>query len=741
MTRGSDNIVESPTRGGFLDSSAMGLLLASLAGRIVIPELPFRSSPLAGLDSGGGVILPPSHIDLASMTFGVMIFLAGLCWLIGQAGRRSLKIRAGRLGVIIAMFAAWSLASALQGGDQRGALICWTNQVALMLSAWLAIQLCADSKRRAMLLAVLAAMGVMLALVGLRQVFVDAAERIADFEARGAEIFAARGWTPDSPEAISFKERLFKAVPLGFFSLANIFASVMIVLGSAVFGLAADKWRKAIPDRRNTAHLRNKGEIHLPTLSAAITSLAFPLCAAALVLALSRGATGAAVLVGLSAAVVLRFRRRLTGHRRKWMLTAVLVTAALIGAVVACGLKYDSLGAKTMTFRWYYWTASAEIIADEPVWGVGPGGFGPAYEAVRRPAAEEAVKTPHNFAVHAAAQYGLPGAGLYLCVVAMVLWGLCRPASGPSEEIDPTARASAAPIVWIPLTVIASQWLFAGSRGAMLVGAFEAAVFLAVGLAIMLWFGPRLSHAAADGGLVARVVLACGLIGFVAHNTVSFSLWMPGAAMAFWLGAGAVISVTRTTTSDFARFRWPAVGVSVLAIAAVFVLLWLPVARRSWAAERVVERMIARDGNGALDFAEKAARCDTLDHIAAADVAGLLRGGGREHLPKAYDWAKEAIRRCPQASLNHRLAADILWDSGDRGSRWLGHMNDAVKRDPQLLSMRVEFAERLMEIGLDKLAGQQVQAAETINNALAPDSIFKLDPTYLFDLRMKSLKS
>jgi O-antigen ligase len=740
MTLISNTTDRSDTPGGVLDRLATALLAATLIGRIVIPEMPFRTSPLMGIDSGDGIILPPHHIDLAGMTFAVMIVLSGVFWLLGQAMRRRLDIRAGRLGLLIAVFAAWSLISALQADDQRRALVFWTNQAGLMLAGWLAIQLCARSEHRATLLAVLAAAGVMLAVVGLRQVFFDAPERIADFEERSSEIFAARRWTPDSPEAVAFKERLFKAVPLGFFSLANVFASLMIVLGASVLGLAADRWRKVIPARKSVAGHRKAGEIHLPTLSAGLVTVSVPLCIAALVLSLSRGAIGAAAATGLAAAVVLQFRDRLAACWRRWMLATVLVVGVAAGAVIAHGLKHDSLVVKTMTFRWYYWTAGAQIAADNPVWGVGPGGFAPAYEARRRPAAEEAVKTPHNVAVHSIAQYGLPGGVLYLGVLGMVLCGLARPAKGYRPGIEPEQRSGAAAIIWIPLAAVASQCVFAGARGAMLITAVEPAIILAIALAVMLWWGPQFSRAAADGGRITRVVLACGLAGFVAHNTVSFSLWTPGAAIAFWLGAGAVISMTRPAAANLARFRWAAVGCSAAGLVAVIVLLWQPVAARSWATEKTVDSLIAGDASSALAWAEKAADCDPLDHVAAADVAGLLhRGGRKEYLAKARHWAARAIQRAPQTSSNHLLAANIAWTSGSRGPEWLGHMTNAIQRDPQSISMRIRFAERLVSSGMGKRAGEQLRAVKAINNALAPDSIFRLSQAKL--ARVEALKN
>ncbi|MDP6633877.1 MAG: O-antigen ligase family protein [Phycisphaerae bacterium] len=742
MTRIANSIDDPDKRGRIPHGIAMALLLATLVGRAALPEMPFRTSPFIGLDSGSGTLLRPNHIDLASMTFGAAVFLAGVLWFAGEARRRRLHIRAGWLGVMIAIFAVWSLVSALRAGDRRGALVFWTNQVGLMFAGWLAIQLCARPKHRAVLLAVLAAMGVMLAMVGLRQVFIDAPQRIADFEARSAEILTARRWSPDSPEAIAFKERLFKSVPLGFFSLANVFASLMIVLTAALAGLVIDRWRKVLPARKANARLRKRGEIHLPTLSAVVMTAGPPLCIVALVLAVSRGATAAAAAAGLAAAVVLRFRAHLAAHWRRWMLVTVLLIGVGSAGVIAHGLKHDSLIVKTMTFRWYYWTAGAQIAADEPLWGAGPGGFGSAYEAYRRPAGEEAVKTPHNFIIHAAAQYGLVGALWYLGVVGMVLWGLFRPMDNYPEHLDPARRSdrsSIAMIVWIPLILVVCQCVFGGARGqggGLVFGSVETAVILAIALAMILWWGPVFSAAAAEGREVTRVVLACGLGAFVAHNTVSFSLWMPGAAAAFWLGSGAVMSFRSATPLNITPLRWSAVSAAAIGTLAIIVLLWLPVARRSWATEMVVDSLIARDGEAALVWARRAAHYDSLDPIAAADIARLLHETGRKSdLEEARLWAIEAIRRCPQNSSNHRLAAGVLLSTEGKLAEAIKHMENAVQRDPQSLNMRIEFAEMLLSAGMGLRAGEQLKTAERIHNALPDDSIFRLRAEALAELQ------
>ena len=77
--------------------------------------------------------------------------------------------------------------------------------------------------------------------------------------------------------------------------------------------------------------------------------------------------------------------------------------------------------------------------------------------------------------------------------------------------------------------------------------------------------------------------------------------------------------------------------------------------------------------------------------------------------------------------------------SGSRGPEWLGHMTNAIQRDPQSISMRIRFAERLVSSGMGKRAGEQLRAVKAINNALAPDSIFRLSQAKL--ARVEALKN
>ncbi len=740
--------------GRMLHAAAFALLLASLAGRMMLPEMPFRTSALEGLRfsplADGSQPLLPDKFELAGVTYSVVILVAGALWALGCALAGRMSIRATWLGAGVLLFAALSLVSALRAGDRRAAWEFWTHQVTLMGACWLTVQLCADRRRLGILLAVLAALGAMLAVKGLCQYFVETPQRISGFEMYIDQTLADWGIRPGSPEALVFENRLRASGPLGFFNLANPFASLLIVLLAAAAGLVGDRWLRAWRDRKETHASRPKGEVHLPTVAAVVATAVPVAIAAVILLTRSRGAIGSAVVAALGAVVVLRFGKSLAGRWRTAVLVAGLVAGAGVGAVVACGVVHDRLPTTTLKFRWYYWTGSADIVRERSVWGVGPGNFSPAYLRHRRAEADEAAKTPHNFIMHALAQYGVTGGVCYVLILGGVLAGACRPGrhtdlppdlppAGPKNSVS---SSPAMVIVWVAAAVIAAPALFAAARGhwgLLWLDGIEPAIVLTVALVLMFWAGGRVSTGAAAAGPVARVALRCGVIGFVLHNLVTFSLLMPGAAMAFWLAAGGAVAQGCGKPRNVSRLRWPLALAGLAAVVLVAAVLWRPVAARARATEMVARRLMVDDGDGALLWARRAMRADTLDAISAADAARLwLRLGGptspdRWQREQGYQWVCQAIRRHDQKAAYHRLAADILWgdpcrrpNRADEVVAAMDHMAAAVRRDPQDLRMRIGFARMLVAAGKAEKALVQLAAAEEINRRLLPSSAYRL---------------
>ncbi|MFB3893803.1 MAG: O-antigen ligase family protein [Phycisphaerae bacterium] len=569
-----------------LETLAVVLLLAGMAARPFLAEMSYRTLgrgllmdvPAGQDNSPKPLVLSVDRQEVARVTFPLVIFLAGAAWLAGRASVGCGPIRFRAMGVMLAAFAALTVVSVLRASDKRMALDAWIEQVSLIASAFIAAQLFADRRRMVLLLVVMAGVGATLALKAYVQYFVEIPERIEQFRLYHDEQLAQIGITPNTPQAAAFANRIADRSATGFFGLANMFAAALIPLLAAAVGLAADKLVAALRSLSAWRRTVAKGEVHVPTLAAVVTCIIPLLILPALLLTHSRGGSTSGLLACAATGVVYWRRRFLAAH---WKVALAAVGGVfLLGAmaVVAYGLRYDGLPGKSLTFRWYYWTASAKIAAEHPLWGVGPANFPSAYLAVRRPEAEEAVKMPHNVVAQALAEYGLPGGVCYLAMIGYVLVLSARPRRGddcglriadcglpsppglaqsagirnPQSAIRNSSSArfpSCGPSPWLLVLIAAAvplaRVLFGGSAddSALLIyDAILPTIVLAGMLALAAWFGGRLLDAGDTALDVSRIALACGLAGFVLHNMVEFGLFVPGAAAVFWLAAGAALA-------------------------------------------------------------------------------------------------------------------------------------------------------------------------------------------------------
>ena len=71
--------------------------------------------------------------------------------------------------------------------------------------------------------------------------------------------------------------------------------------------------------------------------------------------------------------------------------------------------------------RWAIWGTTLSIIKDKPVFGVGPGNFREAYTVYRENRTGRDLSHAHNDILNAAAESGLPGAGIFLLMWLLVL--------------------------------------------------------------------------------------------------------------------------------------------------------------------------------------------------------------------------------------------------------------------------------------------------------------------------------
>ncbi len=667
------------TAGRHLQRLALALLVLVLVARCFLGEMSFRTSQLRGLpaadEAGQALSVRADRTELSRVVFSLLLMGAWCAYLGGAALRRELRLRLPLAGGLAAGFAVLSLLSALRAGDQRTALVCWLEQSSLLGAGYLAIQVFERPRAFAVLVVVLAAVGTTLAVKGLVQVFIEAPARAADFDENRAQRLAEVNIQPGSEQERLFEGRLKNPAPFGYFSLANPYASLLLVAALAAGGLAADKWRRARADRRR-AKLK-KGEIHLPALAAGVQSAVVAVQAGVVVLAQSLGATVSLAAASAGAGGIWAWRERLARHWRKALLVAAGGLVLGLAAATAHGLYHDSLPSRTMTVRWQYWTGAARALAERPWLGVGPGNFSTAYLPQRPMAGEESVKDPHNVIVHALVQHGVPGGLCYLGVVGLFLVAMCRPRiadcglriadSKPREPQFPWAL-----LAGVVLVVPAVRLALADTSGGTEVLLFDAiapALVLALALVIGLWEGPTLRRGLDVPREASRVALACGAAGFALHSLVEISPYMPGSATAFWIAAGAAVAAAGTgRVVDCFPVRWVLAGLLLALTGALTAWLLPPVAARTAAAQDMLDAMVLRQPQRAVAAAERAAQVDPLDPLAAVDAARLHmslcpRQAGRTQdcLAAARRWAEEAVLRDPTDFAHYALLGDIAW--------------------------------------------------------------------------------
>jgi len=697
---------DGPQTGQKWRAAALAVLLAAGAARCFLPELPFQATALSMISNRAALpenpqAYPADLSELSRMTFAVLLLAAGVLWLVGAARDRRLNLRCGKLAGAVALLGLLSLASALAATHRRAALNGWIEQLAMMLAALLMIQLCSDRRRFLTAAAVLAAVGLALAARAYWQSLVELPDAAADFAAHRAERLRQIGWQAGTPQADLAEARVRDFSARGYFGLANPFGSMMIVLGFAALGLAGGKVKAALTARRagKDAAPRKPGEIDPAALVAVVAVLAAGATVAAIFLTRSEGAI---VSAGVAAAVLVAatvWRDALARHWRKCVATALIAMALGAAGIVAYGLRHDRLPTKTMTFRWYYWTGSMEIVAEHPLFGVGPDNFDDAYLRCRRPAAEEDVQTPHNVFAHALAVYGVPGGTCYLAVLAWLVLLAARPEKGDRLLFQPIRmcrKSSLSPFSILPpllvvAAVLAGRLLLSGASNAyeiLLLHTIAPVIVLAAGLG--LWLRTARGQAALpdDGAAdAARIALAAGCAAFVLHNFITYSLFLPAPATVFYLavgtaagwagrekearslsGANAVSPPASGESEAAKRFLTPFSVIAAVGVVAVVSVFWLPVARKTSHTAGMLTALRDGDLRRALAQADAAVQADPLDPRPAADAANLTAmaaasaGEQREEgIELARRYARQAVRRDTDDPAYRRLLGRLCW--------------------------------------------------------------------------------
>ena len=397
--------------------------------------------------------------------------------------------------------------------------------VGLGLVYFLARQLVASRTEARALVAVMIALAVILSAQGLYQVAVTLPQERAAYAENPDQVLQAVGqWFPaGSSERARFEARLASTEPLATFALTNSLAGFLLAWLILALGIAWRSWPRS-----------TQGAAAIARYLGLLASMGVILVC--LLLTKSRSAC-VALALGLLLLPFVVYEWRSAAARKAWLTAGgVALVLALGAAALLIGRDGTLLSeaTKSLGYRLEYWDATLNMIADFPLFGVGPGEFQFYYTQYKPPQASEEISDPHNFLLEA---WATGGTLAMLALVAVLTafawhsWELVSPENATSEregksaaELDSVRLMLLGAATGLPLAfLIGSPFGFYLSMEKI-----ASALLIGAGVLGVLWIWIR------SGTLPLRLP-ALGVLVLAIHWLASGGFTFPGVAQTFWL--------------------------------------------------------------------------------------------------------------------------------------------------------------------------------------------------------------
>jgi hypothetical protein len=710
-----------------LTAVALVLLLVGVAVRGTINELASDTFVLTDSADLGG----PG--PTTTLLLNALCCLPALLVLVRRAIDPTYVLRWHVSHLLMFLLATWITLSAAWASNKFDALLgvsTWWTAAAVL---WAAGQLCRSWTRLRPVLGVAAGLMLIFVAQSLIYRYYEGPELLHYWET-DPEIVARRQAEPDSFAIRQMDRTVHNGTQQAFFRSPNTFAAVSVFAALVTAGFVG-------------ARLLTRDE---PAFAGgmAIAIVGLPLIVQ-WTGSRTAGATAALAAVALAAAW---FGRDLLARRSR-LAYAIGVVLFLLGvaAVVAIGMKTGGLLHDSLTFRWNYWVASWHLFQTHPWTGVGWANFGPHYLAYRLPVAAEEIKNPHNLFVSFATEIGVIGLALVVAWLARALWEVTRPVTprGTSAVANQPWLSTAigvAALFWLlrmvvlwPLTLTPSELTKTALFGLLLL----------VGL--LLTVVRNVKDPTPDARPAPFLVYASviGLLAFLLHNLVDFSIFETGPLLLFVLTLGGLLGTRHPGVAG----RRPHTAAAIGGLAATFVAL-LAVAGL-WAVPVMLAEYKADAAETKGRAAAEALRSGRTDFAAGLrnDAVALYREAIAASPVRNPDYAVRATRYMDGAAPNDVLAmlsVAVESDPADvqrylnraRFGRsvkapsvtYLSDYDQFVTRNPNDALVRIEYADALAEAGFIDRAKAQYRAALAANAALNPEEPRRLPETKVRDV-------
>lgn len=489
------------------------------------------------------------------------ILLSGLVLLLAPPARW--RPWAGWAGALV-LVGVIGLVHGLPDGPRQADLSSALAWLAALAGAGGLARGCADVGTRRVVAALLAGLTAMLVAKGLVQLLIEHPATVAQFEADEARMLAAQGLEPGSAGARAFERRLRQPEITAWIGFSNVVASFLAAGGVllAAIAVSARRW---------------------PAVVAGIGAL---VALGLVVYGASKGAMAASAL-GLACIALGRFapmpwRKGPMRARSAGGLAFVVVVGPVL-ALVARGMVGERVSELSLLFRWFYVEASTRIAIDNPLFGVGPGGFKDAYAVAKSPISPENASSPHSVVFDAMATMGVVVGVVVLALVMFAAWRAARAVLASPREADDVGRVPRLALVAGPaIAVVIGARFELESVGGLTPGlamAWIGGLGGWVAISVAAWHVP-VRAIGLGAGAAALVLISHGQIEMTPVLVGSASLW------AAWLAVAAAREDSEAAPAKAARLVGAVPALMALAVA----VLALP---GVWAWQSAIERAAA----------------------------------------------------------------------------------------------------------------------------------------------------
>lgn len=661
--------------------------------------------------------------NFLSIMISSLLIILFLVWFVAGLWHKNFKFRPGALGWGIILFIIAAVISTIAASNRRAAINDSLTMLSAMLTGVMLLHLLDSIEKRKMLLFVIIAMAAANVYQCSEQFFNSNKLLIKQYEDEPNVQLEKLGIEPGSFQHMLYEHRLYSKDVRGFFTTGNSAAGLMVLAifsTLAVFSFKTNFKKMLWPIGLLLVLFAGLLETH------------------------SKGAFASLVFAAVLLVIIIKFGKILKQRVKLITIAAVILTAACLTFIVSYGLKHGSLpGGKSMLVRWQYWQGAAQMIADNPLTGVGGGNFGTAYTHYKIPAALETVRDPHCFVLSLASQYGIIGlAGFCLAL----FYPIIKAGTDEKPLIQPAEKnlAALAKICGIcgVLVLLFVRPLFVRAEiggGVAVIIYILAVVYAAPAFffGITVWLSRR-NESQNINSQISTAALICGILAVIIHNLIDFAIFEPGIMTAIWACTAIVYSQRRTQISAEDNSKTPKTAKCILTAAAIgagAAVIWfciIPVARVSMKIE--VSTLFSERGEleEAMSLLSSAGKDDKLSPAAAAIggkilmyQAGISPIDSQRTLLKAEKSFKTAIERDKANFKNYENLAEVYEIlaqlTPEKRLFWqekaFAALEQAIDRYPGSGELHIKLAKTAMALGKKESAIEHYRKALEIEDA------------------------